>query len=316
VKLWSLATANPVLVENSDPASSIFIKIGAFDKMLHLTWNEETPWVNTSYTIYRYDEHLAVFDSIGVTKTRFYDDHGLENGKTYCYYIRSEGGYFLPDTLFPLLNRSQENCNAPIDTIPPELPTVTVSTDCETIKVAWNYPERYLYEDVGIYTIYYKASYGDEYKPLIPFKNPGNDCFYQDCSYIIEQSGLIIGCFALTVTDTAGNESALSEATCFDYDECTQYELPNIFTPNGDGINDFFVPFPYKNISKVSMTVYNRWGRIVFTTEDPDIQWDGRDRLSHQPCSEGQYYYACDVFIETLSGRISKSIHGSLTLLR
>ena len=317
VTLWSLATANPLFIENSDPASSIFIKIGAFDKRLRLTWHEETPWTNTSYTIYRYNEnHVA--DSIGVTRARFYDDYGLENGTTYCYYIRSEGGYFLPDTLFPLFNRSQESCNAPIDTIPPELPAVTFTTDCETIKVSWSYADSLLYKDVGTYTIYHKASYRDEYKPLIPpFQNNGENCFYQECSYIITQlENVIVGCFALTVTDTAGNESALSDTTCFDYDECIRYELPNIFTPNGDELNDFFISFPYKNIFEVDMTIYNRWGRAVFRTKDPDIHWDGTDSLSHQPCSDGQYYYACDIFIKTLSGIIKKRIHGGVTLLR
>ena len=316
VELWSLATDNPIVIENSDPASSVFIKIGAYDKMLRLTWNEETPWINTSYTVYRYDEELATFDSIGITQKRFYEDRGLENGKRYCYYIRSEGGYFLPDTLFPLFNRSQESCNVPIDTVPPELPAVAFTTDCETIEVSWSYPNSYLYEDVNIYTIYYKASYKDKYKPLIRFKNQGYDCFYQNCFHIIDQLGLIVGCFALTVTDSVGNESALSDTTCFDYEECIRYELPNIFTPNNDGINDFFVPFPYKNISKVSMIIYNRWGRAVFKTEDPNINWNGTDYLSHQLCAEGVYYYACEIFIETLSGTISKKIHGTVTLVR
>ena len=316
VELKSLANGNSVHVENSDPASSIFIKIGAFDKMLRLTWNEETPWVNTSYTIYRYDENLKMFDSVGVTQARVYDDAGLENGKRYCYYIRSEGGYFLPPALYPLFNRSQENCNTPIDTVPPELPKITFTTDCETIEASWSYPDSYLYKDVAVYTLYYKASHQDQYKPLISFKNQGNDCFYQNCSYMIDQLGLLVGCFALTVTDSVGNESALSDTTCFDYDECIDYKLPNIFTPNGDGVNDFLIPFPYKNISKVSMTIYNRWGRVVFKTEDPDINWDGKDQLSHQPCADGFYYYACEVSINTLSGAISKMIHGSITLKR
>ncbi len=316
IELWSLAGDEPILIENSDPANSVFISIGAFDKMLRLTWNEETPWVNTSYTIYRYNEELSVFDSIGVTENHFYDDRDLENGKRYCYYIRSEGGYFFPDTIFPLYNRSQENCNVPIDTVPPELPTVAMTTDCETIEVSWNYDDPLLYEDVGVYTIYYKPSYQQEYEPLVTFENPGRDCYFQNCYYTIDQLDVIIGCLALTVTDTTGNESALSDTICFDYDECIYYTLPNVFTPNGDGFNDLFIPFPYKNISKVSMIIHNRYGRIVFKTEDPNINWDGKDHLTHLPCSEGQYYYSCEIFIQALTGVVSKKIHGSITLTR
>ena len=41
------------------------------------------------------------------------------------------GGYFTPDTLFPFYNHSQRVCNTPIDNLPPDLPEVNITTDCE-----------------------------------------------------------------------------------------------------------------------------------------------------------------------------------------
>ena len=58
--------------------------------------------------------------------------------------------------------------------------------------------------------------------------------------------------------------------------------FPNAFTPNGDGLNDFFGPVGH-SIESFEMTVFDRWGEVVFTTEDPNIQWDGSINGSGAP---------------------------------
>lgn len=96
------------------------------------------------------------------------------------------------------------------------------------------------------------------------------------------------------------------------------YELPNAFTPNGDGVNDVFVPLRITPdlITKVSMHVFNRWGRIVYDTEDIFINWDGHAQGTKQPCAEGTYFYVCDVEMTTPEGPVSKHLQGVITLLR
>lgn len=66
------------------------------------------------------------------------------------------------------------------------------------------------------------------------------------------------------------------------------FELPNIFTPDNNGINDYWIPYsiPY------SIEIVNRWGISIKTLEKGEF-WDGLDRFGKQ-CSEGVYFYKYD----------------------
>ena len=44
------------------------------------------------------------------------------------------------------------------------------------------------------------------------------------------------------------------------------------------------------------MTIYNRWGNIVYETQDPNINWDGKDWKNGTKCSDGVYFYICKVY--------------------
>ena len=55
------------------------------------------------------------------------------------------------------------------------------------------------------------------------------------------------------------------------------YTLPNVITPNGDGYNDIFDPI-VKGVSLITgahTVIFNRWGNILYDTDNPLIQWDG-----------------------------------------
>ncbi|WP_162902831.1 PKD domain-containing protein [Taibaiella koreensis] len=91
-------------------------------------------------------------------------------------------------------------------------------------------------------------------------------------------------------------------------------DVPNSFTPNGDGVNDYFFPRQYlsKGVSGFVMTVYNRWGQKVFETENPNGRgWDGRFNDKTQPT--GVYIYAIKVVLK--NGR-AEEYTGNVTLLR
>lgn len=69
----------------------------------------------------------------------------------------------------------------------------------------------------------------------------------------------------------------------------TYVEVPNIFTPNGDGINDVFT-INSSNIESLNAVIVNRWGQTVFEWKGVNGKWDGHTKSS-QEASEGTYYY-------------------------
>jgi gliding motility-associated-like protein len=74
----------------------------------------------------------------------------------------------------------------------------------------------------------------------------------------------------------------------------TTKEIPNVFTPNGDGVNDVF-SFTFSG-ALTNFSLYNRWGNIIQTTNNQShttILWDGRT-TSGEACSEGVYFYSLE----------------------
>ena len=53
------------------------------------------------------------------------------------------------------------------------------------------------------------------------------------------------------------------------------FAIPELITPNGDGVNDVFRLFYTGCAENYQLTVFNRWGQKVFTTNEPDRGWDG-----------------------------------------
>ena len=83
--------------------------------------------------------------------------------------------------------------------------------------------------------------------------------------------------------------------------------IPNAFTPNNDGKNDFFNPIGV-GITGLKMTVFNRWGQPVFVSNSMEQAWDGTHNGNLVP--EGVYYYHAkitDIFAKphTVDGKVS-----------
>ena len=99
-------------------------------------------------------------------------------------------------------------------------------------------------------------------------------------------------------------------------ENCPEYELPNVFSPNGDNVNDFFIPIKNKHIESVDIKIFNRWGQIVFETTESEINWNGKKRGKKSNCSEGVYFYVCIVNELKLNGIFSRSLKGNVSLIR
>ena len=72
------------------------------------------------------------------------------------------------------------------------------------------------------------------------------------------------------------------------YIKITNCEIPNAFSPNGDGINDFF-KFPSCIQGEIVFCVWNRWGIEVYRNEHYSNDWDGK--YKDAPLPDGTYYY-------------------------
>jgi gliding motility-associated-like protein len=74
--------------------------------------------------------------------------------------------------------------------------------------------------------------------------------------------------------------------------------IPNAFTPNGDGINDGFKAYG-TNIAEYLMYIFDRWGKIMFETDNINEAWDGHSSKTNEPLMQDVYVYkiiAKDIF--------------------
>jgi len=296
--------ANGQFVGAGQKASSVFLSLASSDNKITLSWQHLVPWNNYKYYIYKKGPSAGVFTLRDSTTTKTYTDTGLVNGALYCYKVQSKGEYSDPTIIRPLLNFSQEACAKPIDKTPPCAPNLEVIADCEapSLVLQWNNPNHSCSDDAVKYNLYF-AETEDEPLALIDSIKLMNDTIF-----VLDNLTSIAGCYAITAVDSFGNESIQSAKICAD--NCPEYELPNVITLNGDGVNDFFKPIKNRFIRDIDLKVYNRWGNLVFETTDPAIMWDGKVAMSKVLCTEGTYFYVCLVNEIRVAGIKERTLKG------
>ncbi len=334
-----------ILVDSSGTASSTKLQLRPLLKSIEMTWQADVPWSNTVqdfpyHYVYRDQVNsndlgqLALIDSVDVGESGYYyldngrfNDERLDETINYCYFISVNGSYDNPLFPEPLVNRTQISCAQPNDTIAPCRPplvTILDHMDCSALvakqacgdnfydqEISWEVDESLgCDKDVVSYNVY--------------FSETGLEKDFELLENVIEttlvRSGLISikGCYKISAIDQSGNESEYSETIC--NDNCPVYVLPNVFTPNGDGVNDVFTPI-FKTggninslsnadcprfILSVKFRVMDVSGNQVFQYDSYEqsngiyINWDGTNKFG-QDLPTGTYYYSVEVERDVLN---------------
>lgn len=359
---------NSTRVDTSFTASTVRLEPKALFEKIELSWNADVPWsiVAQNYPyhlIYRGDEgatesQMILIDSVNVSeKFLTYTDSGqynntkLDQTKVYCYRVMTRGIYGNPKIAEPLINFSQITCAQPNDEEPPCMPVINVvGKSCEDYfltescspntfsnTLSWNRPDDPdCRADIKSYNIYVATEVGLDYDLYI--EN------VKDTFYIDSNIPSFARCYKVSAVDRSGNESELSEPFCFD--NCPYYELPNVFTPNGDKCNDLFSAFSDRTIvdengngpcgpinlpeirtrcarfvTRVNFQVFNRWGKTVYSYESGGersiyIDWNGRDNDGNE-LATGVYFYAADVTFDVVDPKDrNQIIKGWVHLIR
>lgn len=310
VDLYATVNGSLQPVGSSAQASSIFLTIIPTDEKLILNWSVNVPWTNSYFTIFRYNG--VSFDSIGFSNTNTFTDTTVENGISYCYYVKSTGDYVGTGFISPIINLSQEECAVPFDNVPPctigELAASSYDCILREITFAWPTPPDSCGSDIEKYLLWYAPTESGPFTLLDSIMNG------TAVTSVYTDTPSVAGCYYLTAVDSNGNQSVQGNVLCFD--NCPYYELPNVFTPDGDGKNDTFHPFPYRHVKDIDIRIYSRWGLEVFATTDADILWNGTSGNNGTELPEGTYYYICQVNEIYLSGIKSRVLKGHVQLIR
>jgi len=330
-------------IDTTGAASSVRLYPSPITGALELSWDAVVPWSNISqsypmHLIYRDNldpddpKKLVLLDQVNVSQNGFlYLDEGLIDTQEYCYYVTTKGTYGNEKIMEPLLNDSQIACAQPNDTISPcpPLEFIIVNLNIDSVcsdflndkqcnfndffnELNWEVntdPE--CDEDVRSYNIYFSETGDEDTFELID--NVINTYYFHE--------GLpsFKGCYKISAVDRSGNESELTEAIC--NDNCPFYELPNVFTPNEDGVNDTFQAFNTfdeteqtnkcpRFVKSVDFYVYDRNGKEVYNNLDEVeksilIKWDGRNSRG-KAMPSGVYYYLAEVTFDVLNKDLQK----------
>jgi gliding motility-associated-like protein len=90
--------------------------------------------------------------------------------------------------------------------------------------------------------------------------------------------------------------------------------IPNAFTPDGDGINDVFRIVLSAEPLDLELLIFDRWGEQLFSSTDPAATWDGT--YNGTPAQDGVYVYQVTYRKVADTGVVSEKLRGHVTLLR
>lgn len=346
---------NNTTIDSSSSASSVRLSPTIINEAIELNWDFNVPWNNQvsdfKHEVYRNrtdaeaqdSENFVLIAEVDPTVNGFtFFDDGSHNGVTlkkeieYCYYVITKGRYNVDMIEYPLENKSQIICARPDDDRLPCPPVLTFEgPECTAFlddkvcgfssfehELSW-LPDfsGSCDDELNFFRLYFTPDGEDTQFNLVGTYSPF------ELQARITNLPNYRGCYYITAVDRSGNESEPSNIVCVD--NCPNYELPNAFTPNGDGINDTFMAFdnPFGKCPRfvlgLEIFIVNRWGVEVFSyislsanENDIYIRWDGTDKNGNQ-LPAGTYFYSATVKFDALDPALrEKKLKGTVQILR
>lgn len=346
---------NNTVIDSSSSASSVRLSPTIINEAIELNWSFNVPWNNVvsqfKHEVYRNRtdpdgqdaDNFILIAEVDPTVNGFtYFDDGSHNGVNlkkdieYCYYVVTKGVYNVDMIELPLENKSQIICARPDDDSLPCPPVLKFDgPDCAEYlddkvcgfnnfvhELSWTPDLSGSCDDeLSGFRLYFS-----EDGPEARFNLVGTYSSFELRARIINLPNYR-GCYYITAIDRSGNESDPSNIVCVD--NCPNYDLPNAFTPNGDGINDTFMAFdnPFARCPRfvlgVEIFIVNRWGVEVFrynsfTSNENDIfiRWNGRDKNGSE-LPAGTYFYSAKVRFDAFDPALrERNLRGTVQIIR
>ncbi|MCL2414119.1 MAG: gliding motility-associated C-terminal domain-containing protein [Bacteroidales bacterium] len=304
----------------SSQATSVFINAVGRNRRVNIAVLQTSPsWITERFEIYRKMEWQSNSDFIFVgytTLPNFTDTTGLINDSTYTYKVKAFGRHFnerIND--YVLINWSQKVNATPVIG-PPCVQQLEVFPNCNPLQNQlewWSVGGDDCDDENLTFHIFFSTAKTGNFT-RIDSVNFGNTFIHQNA---------FVGCYFVTASNERNYFSEPSDTICILFqqfhDECMHFEIPNVFTPNGDGINDEFKinwRYPLQNIVVFTIRIFNRWGNLVFESNDPNFEWDGNNQATGRPAPDGTYFYVIEFTLPGGEPFIRETLSGSVTILR
>ncbi|MBP6055006.1 MAG: gliding motility-associated C-terminal domain-containing protein [Cytophagaceae bacterium] len=338
-------TANGVLklLDSPTPASSVRLQAQTAVKSMKLAWTAFVPWSNDFqvHRVYRETykgsgkfNQISDVSVAGPGTYQFTDigtdfipsdgklDVSMSADSTYCYYVQTVGRFGEGLPAMRIENASQTICVKPLAVLyPPCAPILEVTvpdcgvqtSNCESISIAnllaWKPVVSGTCDpNIEKYRVYGAKS---EAGPFVKLAET------ETLAFVDKNLVSHIACYYVVAVNSLGVESPKSNDVCVD--NCPSFDLPNLFSPNGDGKNDVFqAMYCPRFVKQVNAKIVDRYGALVYEYAGAlaGFGWNGRS-MSGQAMASGTYFYTVEVEFDVVDAtKAKKQLKGWLELVK